>query len=250
MAEVTRRRFLGGLVTLAVAPPAASLAAGCVDDVKGPSAAEPTVVDGWLVPAGTHLAPDRYAALAALLDVLVPGDETSPGATIAQAAYYVDRLLGAFDVDPPRIFAGGPYSGRHGGADGFSEWQPLTRIEELRWRTTLEGSRGIPEREWNGPVVGLEERVLAGLAQLDLLAQEGSGTRFALVTGTDARLSLVYDADEELVRTAYELAVEGTYGDPVYGGNAEQAGWTAIDYEGDRQPIGYTARQMARPEEG
>ena len=48
----------------------------------------------------------------------------------------------------------------------------------------------------------------------------------------------------------YEHAVEGTYGDPVYGGNFAELGWAAIDYEGDRQPIGYSARQMAHPEEG
>ena len=27
-------------------------------------------------------------------------------------------------------------------------------------------------------------------------------------------------------------------------------GWKAIDFEGDRQPVGFTARQLSNPEEG
>jgi hypothetical protein len=204
---------------------------------------------GWPVPAHTKLSRARYVTLVAAMDALIPGDEASPGATLAHAAYYLDQLLGAFDVDPPRIYAGGPYSGRHGGEDGFSQFQKLTRVEELRWRTYLEGSQGIPEREWNGPVTGLIEKYETWLDVLDQSARDSEGAAFAtLDVGT--RSKLVQKADPELVSTLYGHAVEGTYGDPVYGGNHDQLGWAAIDYEGDRQPVGYSAEQMAHPEEG
>jgi hypothetical protein len=49
---------------------------------------------------------------------------------------------------------------------------------------------------------------------------------------------------------AYNHAVEGTYGDPIYGGNFEMKGWKVIDFEGDRQPVGFTVRQMLHPEDG
>src|SRR5438552_13272442 len=98
---------------------------------------------------------------------LIPTDE-DPGAAEARVVDYIDGLLGAFAVNPPRIWAGGPFSGRHGGDAGFADFIPLTHLDELAWRTRIEGSRGIPEREFNGPVVGLQERYRDGLAALGL----------------------------------------------------------------------------------
>jgi hypothetical protein len=222
-------------------------------DAAGPDVAQetaqPTVVDGWEVPAGATLSGPRYAGLAALFDALIPGDADSPGATGTQAAWYLDQFLGAFNVDPPRIYAGGPYSGRHGGLDNFSKFLPLTRVEEIRWRTYIEGSKGMKEREFNGPITGMAQRYDEFLAALDEAAQAGSGKRFALV-GLEDRRSLLASADEALVKMAYDHAVEGTYGDPVYGGNRDMKGWNAISYEGDRQPAGFSRRQLLHPEEG
>lgn len=241
-----RRSFLRGAVALACAPPVFS---GCDDVVPTPPVDAATPASPWPVPDGTTLSPSRYETLSALMDALIPGDARAAGAAQAHAAWYVDQLLGAFRATPPRIFAGGPYSGRHGGHDSFSEFQPLTRVEELRWRTYLEGSQGMPEREWNGPVVGLIERYERALDALDVAARAMGEARFAdLERG--ARRAVLTSFDAEFVRTAYEHAVEGTYGDPVYGGNRDGVGWAAIGYEGDRQPVGYTARQMSNPEEG
>ncbi|HEY3354337.1 MAG TPA: hypothetical protein VGQ83_13880 [Polyangia bacterium] len=239
---ITRRRFLGGAVTLVCASPLVGpLLSGC----SSAGAARPTRIDGWDVPPGTVLTPERFARLAALFDALVPGDEAAPGATQAHAAWYLDQLFGAFNVDPPRIFAGGPYSGRHGGLDGFRQFQPLTRVERIRWQTYLEGSRGIPAREFNGPVVGVIQQYEE---QLDALPVVG-GRRFTALD-VDERRSVAGGLDEAFLTTAYRHAVEGTYSDPVYGGNFEGRGWAVIDYEGDRQPGGYTPHQIAHPEEG
>lgn len=204
---------------------------------------------GFPIPGHTKLSRTRYVTLSAAMDAVIPGDEASPGATLAHAPYYLDQLLGAFDVDPPRIFAGGPYSGRHGGADGFSHFQPLTRVEELSWRTYLEGSQGRAEREWNGPVTGLIEKYESWLDAIDQTARKSEGGAFASLDPS-TRLKMLQQADAEFLSTLYAHAVEGTYGDPVYGGNYDELGWAAIDYEGDRQPIGYTAKQMAHPEDG
>jgi hypothetical protein len=235
----TRRQFLQGAVTLVCAAPLAHLVSGCGDGGA-------RVIDTWEVPADTTLEAHRFATLVALMDALVPGDEVRAGATRAHAAYYVDQLLGAFRTDPPRIFAGGPYSGRHGGVASFQYFQPLTRVERIRWQTYLEGSQGIAEREWGGPVVGLREQYETNLDAL----QAAAGQRRFTTLSLDERRTVVGGFDEEFVKLAYEHAVEGTYGDPVYGGNYLGRGWAAVGYEGDRQPIGYTARQMSHPEEG
>lgn len=262
---LTRRRFLGGAVILAAAPALASCrrqtaaegsdasadaqADGTVDGSGDGAQVVQKTVGNWTIPDGTHLTPERYAMLLAAFDALIPGDASSPGATEAHAAWYVDQLLGAFLVDPPRIYAGGPFSGRHGGLDSFSHFQPLTRVETLRWRTYLEGSQGKPEREWNGPVAGLQAQYNDGLDALDALAQKTLGKGLA-ASDRDAVSGLFDAADADFVNQLYIHVVEGMYSDPVYGGNFEQAGWKLIDYEGDRQPIGYTSRQMSHPEEG
>ncbi|MBI5498180.1 MAG: gluconate 2-dehydrogenase subunit 3 family protein [Deltaproteobacteria bacterium] len=244
----TRRGFLGGAVSLAVAAPVFS-GAGCGPQ-RTDGGGDPPVdeLDGWRIPAGTFLGAVEYATLAALLDAMIPGDAVSPGATHAHAAWYVDGLLGAFRTDPPRIFAGGPDSGRHGGVDGFSRFQRLTRVEELRWRTWIEGSRGLPEREFNGAVTGLQERYRTGLAAAAAWTEERTGARVTELS-VDERQALLLELDGGFVKLLWEHAVEGTWGDPVYGGNADGAAWRAIHYEGDRQPVGYTARQMAWPDE-
>src|SRR5690349_3389323 len=107
-----------------------------------------------------------YAVVRAAVDRLIPPYEAHPGAAEGGVADYIDGMLGAFLVDPPRIFAGGPFSGRFGGEPGFARFTPLTRLQELAWRTRIEGSQGIAAREFNGPVVGLQERYREGIAAL------------------------------------------------------------------------------------
>jgi hypothetical protein len=174
---------------------------------------------------------DEYVVIEAASERLIPG------AGDAAVADYVDGLLGAFATDPPRIWAGGPFSGRHGGGAGFARFTPLSTLDELAWRTRIEGSRGIPEREFNGPVVGLQERYRKGLAALGVdFASVGADTQ-------DARLR----ANESFTELLYEHACEGMYGAPEYGGNQGLRGWRAIGFEGDVQPRGYTDEEVSQP---
>jgi hypothetical protein len=182
-----------------------------------------------------HFDPGSYAVVVAACERLIPAHEGHPGATGLGVADYVDGLLGAFASDPPRIYAGGPFSGRFGGTASFADFLPLSRLEELAWRTRIEGSRGIAEREFNGPVVGWQERYRDGIAAL--------GADFAALSPEeqDARLDAVADFKQLL----YEHACEGAYGAPEYGGNRDLGGWRAIGFEGDVQPRGYTDDEVS-----
>jgi hypothetical protein len=186
--------------------------------------------------APRFLSEEEMRILRAVCDRLVPEDDT-PGASQLGAPEYIDGLLGAFLVDPPRVWAGGPTSGRHGGRAAFGTFHRLSALDELAWRTRIEGSRGIPEREFNGPVEGLQETYRAGLSRL--------GTAF---------LSLAPDEQDERLRAergfaalVYEHCCEGLYGAPEYGGNPGAAVWAAIDYPGDVQPRGYADDEVAGP---
>lgn len=174
------------------------------------------------------LQPHEHAVVAAACDRLVPGSAA------AGVADYVDTLLGAFKFDPPCVWAGGPYSGRHGGEAGFDRWIALGPVEELAWRTRIEGSRGMAAREFNGPVKGLQDVYREGI--------EALGGDFPDLPGEQQEARL--DAVPEFKALLYRHACEGMYGDPVYGGNREGAGWRAIGFAGDVQPRGWDASEM------
>lgn len=169
--------------------------------------------------------------------VAAAAERLVPGAAAAGVADYVDGFLGAFTHDPPRIWAGGPFSGRAGGTASFGSWLALTPLDELAWRTRIEGSLGLTEREWNGPVVGLQERYRDGLARL--------GEDFAALAGDeqDERLQ----ASKGFRALLYQHTCEGMYGAPEYGGNRNLAGWEAIGFDGDVLPRGYSDEEVSQP---
>ena len=175
--------------------------------------------------------------LSAACDRTIPGSEHGPGALAGGVVDYIDGLLGAFTVDPPRIWARGPTSGRAGGEAAFATFHPLSALDELAWRMRIEGSQGLPEREFNGPVVGLQQRYREGLAAL--------GSDFPSLEGAeqDARLR----ADEQFVDLLYGHVCEGMYGAPEYGGNRNLSAWKAIGFDGDVQPRGWTDEEVSNP---
>ena len=173
--------------------------------------------------------PESYATVEAASERLIPAAEGHPGATALGVADYIDGLLGAFAVDPPRIWAGGPFSGRYGGAPSFGEFLRPSALEELAWRTRIEGSQGLAERELNGPVTGWQQEYRDGIAAL--------GSDFAALPADDQDARL--DAVPEFKQLLYGHACEGAYGAPEYGGNRDLGGWRAIGFPGDVQPRGY-----------
>ena len=174
--------------------------------------------------------PESYATVEAARERLIPAAEGHPGATALGVADYIDGLLGAFAVDPPRIWAGGPFSGRYGGEASFGEFLRPSPLEELAWRTRIEGTQGIAERELNGPVTGWQQEYRDGIAAL--------GADFATLPAADQDARI--DAVPEFKQLLYEHACEGAYGAPEYGGNRDLGGWRAIGFPGDVQPRGYT----------
>jgi hypothetical protein len=180
---------------------------------------------------------EQYSTLRAACAQMLPAGDDWPGADEAGVADYVDTLLGAFTFDPPRIWAGGPTSGRFGGAAAFATFLPLSRLDELAWRMRIEGSQGRPEREFNGPVEGLQDKYARGLAAL--------GADFASVDGKEQRRRL--RQQDEFRELLWEHCGEGMYGAPEYGGNRDAVGWAAIGHAGDVQPRGYSDAEVSEP---
>jgi hypothetical protein len=191
--------------------------------------------DSNVAQSRVYLSPADARILAVAVDRLIPPSGPHPGAAALGAVDYIDGLLGAFLLDPPRIFAGGPFSGRRGGEASFAQFLRLRPLEELAWRTRIEGSQGRPEREFNGPVRGWQELYREGIDAL--------GDDFEQVDGAeqDGRLA----AAREFRALLYGHANEACYGAPEYGGNREGRGWAAIGFPGDAQPRGYTDEEVS-----
>jgi hypothetical protein len=241
---LSRRRFMKiGLYGSAVLViPAGPL--GCGDDEGGEKEQGPSDPSQE---EGRFFNEQQYESVEALTGFIIPEDE-DPGAVTARVVDYIDFLLGAFKVDPPRIYAAGPFSGRHGGENGFSVYLPLSRVKEIAWRNHIEGSQGIPEREFNGPVVGLQEIYTKGIEELESVSQSRFQAPFKDLEREEQK-TVWKRMDAKFRDAVFEHTVEGMYGAPEYGGNQGLVGWKYIHYEGDRQPIGYTRKQMEEPDE-
>jgi hypothetical protein len=180
-----------------------------------------------VVPAVPFLSDSDRRTLEAAARRLMPGGvdaATEPGAVEAGALDYIEGTLTAFDVDPPRIWAGGPWRGTGGDpTNHYVDFAPLGRIEEIAWRRRIGA--------W-------QETYRAGIDAL--------GADFADADGSeqDARLA----AHSPLRDLLFEHCCEGMYSAPEYLGNRGEVGWRSIRYDGDTLPHGWTDEQVTYPE--
>ncbi len=162
---------------------------------------------------------------------LIPGPrddpaEKTPGAREIGVVVYVDRMLSAFDADPPLIYAGGPWSDRSGSTDN-----PMSQLVPLRpWE----------EDGWRARIAGLRDTYRVGVAELDAAA----GGDFNAVDRERRDEILVADTSSLFRRVLFVHAVEGMYAVPEYGGNSEMRGWKGIGFRGDVAPSGWTDEQV------
>lgn len=193
--------------------------------------------------------------LAAAASRIVPTDAT-PGAAEAGVVDYIEQLLTAFDHNPPRIFAGGPFSGRQPypdnttgrpsvdvPANAFQRFVPLTRTKEIAWRVRIYGSDSVDGGDVNdavlGPTKGLRRNYREGLAQLDGTSRQLHGAQFVALAG-DRQDEVLKAVPQDFAALLLEHTLEGTYAAPEYGGNRRLIGWRANSFEGDNQPLGYS----------
>ena len=180
------------------------------------------------------LTPHQVAVLTEATARLVPGptddpaEAGHPGAREAGVVRYIDTLLSAFDVDPPSIFAGGPWSNRHApGPDLLAHFVPLEERQLIAWRKR---------------VADLRKAVAAAVVALDAAAKgDGFGDFLAAPSPEqDHVLAALTDVRDLL----FGLTIDGMYSIPEYGGNAGLSAWKEIRWPGDVQPVGYTAAEV------
>jgi hypothetical protein len=222
---------------------AGSVLPGC----NHPPAAAPPPAAG---PVPTFLTAEERTQLAALADYVLPPDD-QPGGSALGAVPYIENLLTALEYPFPRIFLGGPYSGRvpypspHGNptanypAADYLTYRPPTRLQLRAWQLYLYGSDGVPGGGPNdaalGKVVGLRNQIRSGLQAAAALAPK------PLEQLTYAELDKLWlQLDGTFASTLVELVAEAAFGAPEYGGNPDGQGWAMVRYEGDILPLGFS----------
>jgi hypothetical protein len=204
------------------------------------------------LPKPSYFTEEETAVLNALADAVVPPDDVV-GASTLGAVNYIETLLTAFDEDPPKIFAGGPFSGRAPmpSSEGtpssdfppneFAVFLPLDRFQTQAWKLRIFGSAGVPGGGPNdavtGPVIGLRQAVATAIAT----AKAAMPPNVAVGGLTqDEKTTMLRSLDAATQSTLIELVIEGCVSAPEYGGNRGLLGWKMMNFEGDRQPVGYS----------
>ncbi|HWB67114.1 MAG TPA: gluconate 2-dehydrogenase subunit 3 family protein [Mycobacteriales bacterium] len=151
----------------------------------------------------------------------------SPGATEADVVRYIDTMLSAFDFARPRIFAGGPWSNRHGGKhDYMKRFVKLAPRQRDAWHRRIK----LLRRQYAAAVKSLDAAVSTkNFATASALEQDNALTKL--------------DDVRDLI---FGHTIEGMYSVPEYGGNRNLVGWHSISWPGDTQPRGYTPDEVER----
>jgi len=219
---------------------------------------------------GGFFTKDERATLEALADRILPPDDGTPGGKALGVARYVEQLLTALDKKKrPKIFAGGPFSGRNPFPDpktgtaskkrprnDFKRFIAPTRLQELFWHGEIFGTAGVPElaaidAQLGGPKTGLRDVYRAGLAKVDEVATATKGGSFASLSPADQDAVIkMLDAGafapdprrdgRDFLDLVIGHTLEGAFAPPEYGGNLHLAGWQLVGLEGDSQPLGYS----------
>jgi hypothetical protein len=201
----------------------------------------------------------EWDTIDAATQVILPPAAAGIGASQAVAVRYIDRLLAAFDVTPPVIFAGGPASGRQANPDAHGQptqdfppddmatFLPLSRVRELAWRMRVFGSAATTGGAFNdavlGPTIGWRDLYPAAVIALDAAAAAiTKGAQFVDLAAADQiqALAVVGSANPVFERALTEHTLEGTFAVPEYGGNVDLAGWKLARYDGDSFPLGHS----------
>lgn len=188
--------------------------------------------------------------LAKLADFILPSRDKQ----IYDIVAFVEAFLSAFDQDPPAIFAGGPFSGRHplptdpGPADSFTQFLPLTRYQRLAWQLRINGPDALdPEpfialsADLKNNYTGLADIISTGLTSA-VNMEDGMAPRPVMA---DVLLS---NTGPDFQTIFLPLLAQAAFSAPEYKGNI--SAWKEVFYPGDSLPLGYKADDITLPDAG
>jgi len=104
------------------------------------------------------------------------------------------------------------------------------------------GAARYIDRGLGGALASFRETYRDGLANMDALARASKALSFAQLSPADQDAVLTSVESAPFFNLVLAHTVQGTFGDPFYGGNRNFAGWDLIGYPGVRLAV--TAEQQ------
>jgi len=254
--RVTRKRFLGQVGAAGVALGLAGCGGAGSENGATPAADVDAVAFGPLPPrqplvcdTSRFFTDDEALSVEAFVARLIPGSADDPGAIEACVPTYIDNKLAQFATFATPTYFHAPFA------------KPTTASipPDQRSKETLLVTKADAYRYGFQSSQTPREAYRAGLTQLDTYTRQRYGLRFFELTETqqDAVITLLQSNDPEgppamLAQPAVKAIAavfvkpsafgfftmlqndtnEGMFADPIYGGNAEFAGWKLIGYPG------------------
>ncbi len=196
--------------------------------------------------------PRQQQMLRKLAGFILPIHSPESGTQVYDIVPYLQNLFIALDQDPPAIYGGGPFSGRHPlpgdppPTDDFKQFLPMSRHQLLAWKLRLGGPAALAAE----PFVFLNEKFKNNYTGLFDVISQGLARAIELEDGMDPRPVmadvLLSEAGADFKDAFFQLIAEAAFSAPEYGGNL--AAWPEISYPGDSLPAGYTGGQISDPD--
>jgi gluconate 2-dehydrogenase gamma chain len=177
-----------------------------------PSETEPPVPvrpGPWL-----YFTADEATAVEAIVDRLIPADDSGPGGKQAGCAVFIDRQLAGSFGDSRRLYMRPPFAN---GTPSQGLQSPV--VPKDRYRSSLAALDTYCKTTFAGKSFAAleaeqQDEVLSGIEKGEIKLSDGSGPAF--------------------FETVLANAMEGFFADPIYGGNRDMAGWKLIGFPGAR----------------
>jgi gluconate 2-dehydrogenase gamma chain len=153
----------------------------------------------------------EQAFIVAAVDTLIPTDDLSPSGSACGVATFIDRqLAGAYGMGA-RLYRQGPFPK----AKPELGYQLALNPREF-FRAGIESANDWTRQTYGKDFDGLSE-------------QEREA---ALKAMEDGKAQLPGFSSRMFFEALLQIAMEGFFADPIYGGNRDMAGWKMVGYPG------------------
>lgn len=158
---------------------------------------------------------EQFRITEAAVERIFPKDELGPGAIELDVAYYIDHQLANQWGINARDYMMGPF---FKGEMTQGEYPSIKRHE--LFSMGLDALKGFSMKKYNKPFTELEDN-----EKDEVLKSFEAGKDVILSNG---------DTTASFFKMLRSLALEGSYSDPLYGGNKNMMGWKMRNYPGNQ----------------
>jgi gluconate 2-dehydrogenase gamma chain len=157
---------------------------------------------------------DEAAAVEAIVDRLIPPDESGPGGKEAGCAVFIDRQLAGSFGDSRRLYMRPPF------ANGTPSQGPQSPI--------------LPKERYRSSLAALDTYCKTTFAGKGFVMLDAEHQDQILSQLEKDEIKLKDISSKEFFEAILANTMEGFFADPIYGGNRDMAGWKLIGFPGAR----------------